>query len=215
MCVYVMYCLCFLAGFNSGGIVLNSNTALLEEIVESLGGDNDFIGNTIPLSTEDEMLVGRFVQQYCWADFNARRAVNYLRQINSGDSCEFSGKLNDKEVLEHLAFEAASLQGLPAVKKGLVASAKTLEMHRDLRHHFAHWAGRRAKHHNAFVLLTTSSSQAKKKGITALEVGMLGFVVFSIDDIEREIKNLISHNEYLAQAVNFLGNYAKNPESVA
>lgn len=207
-------CVLFREGFDSGGIVLNSNTALLEDIVESLGGDDDFIGNTIPLSTEDEMLIGRFVQQYCWADFNARRAVNYLRQINSEDSCDFSGSLNDKDVLKHLASEAASLQGLPAVKKGLVASAETLEIHRDLRHNFAHWAGRRAKHHNAFVLLTTSSYQAKKKGITALEVGMLGFVVFSIHDVEREIENLISHNEYLAQAVNFLGNYARDPASV-
>jgi len=119
-----------------------------------------------------------------------------------------------KELLKHLASEAASPQGLPAVKKGLVASAETLEMHRDLRHNFAHWAGRRTKHHDAFVLLTTSSYQAKKKGITALEVGMLGFVVFSIHDIERKIENLISHNEYLALAVNFLGNYARDPASV-
>lgn len=194
--------------------VLNSNTSLLEEIVVNLGGDDDFIGNTVPLSTEDEMLIGRFVQQYCWADFNARRAVNYLRQINSGDARNFSGNLNDTDVLTHLASEAASLKNLPAVKSGLVASAKTLEMHRDLRHHFAHWAGRRAKHHNAFVLLTTNAPQAKKKGITALEVGMLGFVVLSIHDLEREMVNLISHNEYLAQAVNFLGNYARDPASV-
>lgn len=196
------------------GIILISNTSLLEEIIENLGGDDEFIENTVPLSAEDEMLIGRFVQQYCWADLNARRAVNYLRHINRGDARNFSGGLNDTDVLKHLASEAATLKNLPAVKSGLSATVDILEMHRDLRHKFAHWAGRRAKNHNAFVLLTTNASKAQSKGIATLEVGMLGFTVLSVHDLEREIVNLVSHNEYLAQAVSFLGNYAKDPASV-
>ncbi|MEN5302617.1 hypothetical protein [Pseudomonas sp. TWI628] len=188
--------------------------AWLEDVVKELGGDDEFIENTEPLMPKDERLVGRFVQQYCWADFNSRRAINYLRQINGKGESNFSGGLNDTDVVKHLGSESASLSGLPAVSDGLGRTAKALKMHRDLRHHFAHWAVRRAKHHEAFVLMTTNSPQAKKKGIAPLEVGMLGFSVVAIEALERELGILASQNEYLAQAVNFLGNYIKDPASV-
>ena len=100
------------------------------------------LNDTAPLERDDYFRIGLFVQTYCFADFEARRIINLLEQIQSGEPTSYASKLNDKDTIEHLKRHAADCVWNKDVSEGLSKVTEILGMHRTIRHMFAHWSGR-------------------------------------------------------------------------
>lgn len=114
-------------------------------------------GETEQLTSADYELIGRFIQAYCISDYTSRRIVAAMRSIALSPAMDVA-KLSDKDVIEHLRRCGESWTGKKGSGSWVVTVAKTLEMHHHLRHAFAHFAARRIKGEDAFLLLTTSAN---------------------------------------------------------
>lgn len=109
------------------------------------------------LTPADYELIGRFIQAYCISDYTSRRIIAAMRRISSSPAMDVA-KLSDKDVIEHLRRSGENWAGTNDTGASIVKVANTLEMHHHLRHSFAHFAARRIKGEDAFLLLTTSAN---------------------------------------------------------
>jgi hypothetical protein len=165
-------------------------------------------GDTEPLQEEDYLLLGRFIQAFCVADFEARRVLVAMQAIVGKKSVEIR-KLPDKTVIEHLASGAKTWPGQKEIGEGVAKVAAILDMHHQIRHTFAHWAGRRVKGHDALMFLSTSLSHKPPVGGHYVGPGDPGadseFRLMEKVHIREELPKLMGHATYL-------GNLAKHLE---
>lgn len=165
-------------------------------------------GDTEPLQDEDYLLLGRFIQAFCVADFEARRVLVAMQAIVGKKSVEIR-KLPDKTVIEHLASSAKTWPGQSEIGEGVAKVAATLDMHHQIRHTFAHWAGRRVKGHDALMFLSTSLNHKPPVGGHYVGPGDPDadseFRIMEKVHIREELPKLMGHASYL-------GNLAKHLE---
>lgn len=165
-------------------------------------------GDTEPLQEEDYLLLGRFIQAFCVADFEARRVLLAMQTILGKGSVEIR-KLPDKTVIEHLASGAKTWPGQKEIGEGVANVAAILDMHHQVRHIFAHWAGRRVKGHDALMFLSTSLNHKPPAGGHYVGPGDPDadseFRIMEKVHIREELPKLIGHTSYL-------GNLAKHLE---
>jgi len=166
---------------------------------KSLG---DPLNDSSPLLPSDYQLFGQFVQAYCIADFEARLAINALKQARCGAATDYALRLNDKDVIEHLRIRAEEWEGEIEVREGLIKVADILGGHRHLRHIFAHWAGRRVSNHNAFIFFTASLGNQKiAEGAEFFEEtdrANVQYCLVPIAAVVEELAKLQGHVQYLA-----------------
>ncbi len=160
------------------------------------------MSDTHPLKDRDYELIGRFVQTYCIADLEARRVINCVTHIRLGNSTTFALKLNDKDVLDHLMACADSCVWNLDLAEGIRKAAEIFVMHRQLRHMFAHWAGRRVPGHDVYIFFTASLDKQKlPKGAIKFEEeddANMQYGVMPISNLLEETKKLERHVQYLA-----------------
>lgn len=159
---------------------------------------------TLPLNKKDFELIGTLIQTYCIADLHARRVLNSLRALITGENTDFAGKLNDGEVLEHLKKNALAWEGPIEVKDGLRMATETIEMHRELRHNFAHWVTRRINGTEVFVMLSKNLKEAKKRDGIAQGINEFKYGIAEIIAIKTELEKLKSHAVYFSKVAEYL-----------
>ncbi len=158
--------------------------------------------DTEPLSVQDYTLIGKFIQSYCSADFEARRVINSLSYIRLGESTSFALKLNDKDTLEHLMACADSCTWNADLAEGVRKVAEIFVMHRQLRHIFAHWSGRRVPGYAALIFITKSlDKQRLPKDAVMFEQeddANTQYSLISISNVLQEQAKLEENSKYLA-----------------
>lgn len=169
----------------------------------------DFMTKTVPLSHDDYALIGQLVQAYCWADFNGRRVLELLWSVNGTLFGRKAASLRDGEVIKELGIESEKLNGMPNLKIGLMHVFEILNMHKDRRHELAHWAARKLKDLDAFLMLSKNIKEGNRRGIDICselddDDDFVGYAVMPIQELRDECEKLYHHNEYLARSVKFL-----------
>ena len=160
------------------------------------------INDTHPLKDLDYELIGKFVQTYCIADFEARRVINCLTHIRQGNPTTFALKLNDKDALDHLIACADSCIWNLELAEGIRKAAEIFVLHRQFRHMFAHWAGRRVPDHDVYIFFTASLGKQKlPKGAVKFEEdddANIQYGLMPISNLIEETRKLEGHVQYLA-----------------
>ncbi|MCW0460356.1 hypothetical protein NB717_001424 [Xanthomonas sacchari] len=174
----------------------------MQELLKARMSLGHLINDTQPLKDHDYELFGRFVQTYCIADLEARRMVNSFAHIRLGTPTTFALKLNDKDALDHLMACSDSCVWNLELAKGIRKAAEIFLQHRQLRHIFAHWAGRRIPNHDAYIFFTASFDKQKlPKGAIKFEEAddaNLQYGVIPISNLVEETTKLQGHAQYLA-----------------
>jgi hypothetical protein len=183
-------------------------TAQAKGLVDSFSPE-DFMNKTVPLNHDDYALIGKLVQAYCWADFNGRRVLELLWSVNGTLFGRKAASLRDGDVIKELGIESEKLEGMPGLKKGLMHVFEILNMHKDRRHELAHWAARKLKDIDAFLMLSKNTKESNRRGIDINgELGgdddFVGYAVMPIRELRDECEKLLHHNEYLAKSVKLL-----------
>lgn len=172
----------------------------LEEARKSLG---HVLNDTIPLERDDYFRIGLFIQTYCFADFEARRIINLLEQIQSGEPTSYASKLNDKDTIEHLKRHAADCAWNKDVSEGLGKVAEILAMHRTIRHMFAHWSGRRIQGHDTYIFFTANlAGQKIPDGAPKFEQhedANIQYGMMPVFHLEQELEKLKGHVQYMTK----------------
>lgn len=174
----------------------------MNKLVKARMSLEHIINDTHQLNNLDYELIGRFVQTYCIADLEARRVINCLTHIRLGNPTKFALKLNDKDALDHLIACANSCVWDLELAEGIRKAAEIFVLHRQFRHMFAHWAGRRVPDHDAYIFFTASLDKQKlPKGAIKFEEdddANIQYVVMPIPNLLDETKKLEGHVQYLA-----------------
>jgi len=181
-----------------------SDTDQIEQTLERIrnaldGGASAYLDHTDPLQPADFKLMGLLIQNYCYADLNARRVIDAIRHAALGPDQRNAGALQDKQVFEELRKAVARLPASP-LKDGLDKAGETIAMHLQMRHIFAHWAGRRVRSHDALVLFTKNSREAEKKSGLSPSPEHLVWVVVPLAPLRIEIEKLEGHGRYMASS---------------
>ncbi|WP_146121012.1 hypothetical protein [Achromobacter sp. MYb9] len=157
----------------------------------------DVLAESSNVSPADCELMGRFIQQYCFADLNARRIIDLLQHAALGECARNAGNLRDAQVFQKLRDVASSLWASD-LKDGLFRASETIEMHRVHRHNFAHWAARRVRGEDALILFTLNATEARRRTGSPPESGELVYALVSTIGLREELDKLVGHTEYLA-----------------
>lgn len=176
----------------------------LREIVKPYMSTDNWLENTDVLSQKDFALIGKFIQIYCIADFNARRVIDIMREIRTGQKENFASALTEVDVLVHLRRSGEMWMGREDVREALTNLVNLLEMHRQFRHHFAHWVVRRLKGTDVFLMLTKSADNPNRRGGIRQDVDKATYAVFMADTLQDEMVKLIEQGEFLAKFASFL-----------
>jgi hypothetical protein len=156
-----------------------------------------YIGDTEMLSDADLTLVGTVVQLYGFTDLHARLIIDHIRHAALGPDQRNGSVIQDAQVYEKL-IEAAELLPDGNTREGLIRAANTLSMHVMHRHHLAHWATRRVKGQDVFVMFTYNSKETKKRLGHPAEPEHLTYALLSLPPLRAELNKLQGHGRYLA-----------------
>jgi hypothetical protein len=173
--------------------------AKVAEMINKLDPDDSagFMALTDELREEDFTFVGKLIQTYCYADLNARRIIDGIS--GAAGKVQNGSILNDTDVLLHLRKVAETLP--PSnVREGILRAVELVEMHREQRHNFAHWAVRRIKDHDVFVIFTKNAHEAKKRDGVELPQGEFKFGLAPVRLLKEELEKLVGHSKYLAES---------------
>lgn len=180
---------------------MNRDAPSMDDLLKARLSIGHLLHDTHPLSAQDYELIGAFVQTYCVADLESRRVINCLSHIRLGEPTEFALRLNDKDTLEHLVACADSCTWNSDLSVGLRRVAEIFVQHRQIRHMFAHWAGRKIPSHDALIFFTTSMDKQKMPiGSTIFESSddaNLRYGLMPRPAVVEELDKLVGHAKYL------------------
>jgi hypothetical protein len=195
----------------TNAVSMNNNTEqLLQNIIvikKRLEANPDiFLTTTIDLRQSDFFLIGQLIQLYCFADLNARRIIDTLRHAAFGAEARNASRLQDAQVFPKLREIVAELWD-SNLKEGLRKAADTIEMHRTLRHTFAHWAARRIENEDALVLFTKNAREAERRDGDPQHPDELKYAIVPLASFPEEIRKLDGHTKYLAESAAHVEHY--------
>ncbi|MDP3339023.1 hypothetical protein [Frigidibacter sp.] len=173
--------------------------ANLEGLLAALTSDPNWLKKTELLRDADFAFIGKFIQVYCSADFNARATINAMRFITKAEETDFASSLNDSDVILHLKICTSEWTGAPHIAEGVCKAASTLEMHRTHRHGFAHWVVRKVPKQDALVILTKNSKEAIRRDNFAQGRDEAKFGIVQLRPLRHELDKLMKHSDYLAR----------------
>lgn len=180
---------------------------LVQKIQQELESDPDWLDKeTSPCGKEEFFQIGAFIQAYCAADYNARRIIDAVRLLSKPPLPRIASGLNDADVYLHLRRCCESDFVEDQVKGDVMKAVETLEMHRHLRHHFAHWVAREVNKYKAFVCLTAKQGDPKKHGGIELSDGASMYAIIPRRILMDETAKIAGHADYLAQIAAYLEN---------
>lgn len=181
---------------------LNRNAPTTDKLLKARLSLEHIISDTHRLSAQDYELIGTFIQTYCIADLESRRVINCLTHIRLGKPTTFALKLNDKDVLDHLVASADSCTWNLDLAEGVLKAAEIFVQHRQIRHMFAHWAGRRVPGHDVFIFFTASLNKQKTPVDAAFfeksADANIKYALMPISSLIEEQNKLKGHSQYLA-----------------
>ncbi|MGE7416179.1 hypothetical protein [Methylobacterium tarhaniae] len=186
--------------------------AKVAEIKQKVDVDPEkFLISTVNLTDADCALMGKLIQLYCFADLNARRIIDALRDASMGPEKRNASLLQDAQVFPKLRETIAEVLPDGNDKEGIIKAADTIEMHRIHRHTFAHWAARRVPGEEALILYTKNAREAERRDGKPLGTNYLKYAIVSLLTFDEEIKKLAGHGDYIAQRA---AEYERNIELI-
>lgn len=180
--------------------ITNQRLLCIKQVEERLEADPEgFLVNTMDLRQSDFVLIGRLIQLYCFADLNARRIIDTLRHAAFGAETRNASRLQDAQVFPKLR-EIVTELWESNLKDGLFRAADTIELHRTLRHSFAHWAARRITNEDALILFTKNAREAERRDGDPQDPDELKYAIVPIAGLLEEVHKLDGHAKYLAES---------------
>ncbi|GEM_PF-2031602 len=150
------------------------------------------------LTNEDFMLLGKYIQMYCFIELNIHRLFNKLESTGVIKR-KPKGKVNIPYIIGKL---------IELVNDNLVESSKSDEVidklqeikyRRDFRNIFAHWAAKRIPNEDGMVFFASDAQDYKKVFEGKISADIAAYVVFDVADIRRLVVHLSGYEEWIAR----------------
>ncbi|MFK3878274.1 hypothetical protein [Pantoea agglomerans] len=149
------------------------------------------------LTNEDFMILGKYIQMYCFIELNIHRLFN---SIVSAELFEIKskGRVSIPCILDKLI----ELVGDNLVESSKVdetiGKLKEIKFRRDYRNIFAHWAAKRIPNEDGMIFFASDDSDYKKIFGEKIEADMAAYAIFDVADIRGLVTHLSSYEEWIA-----------------
>jgi hypothetical protein len=156
------------------------------------------------LEPADLHLIGFFIQQFNYMDFNLRRAIEtfHYAKLLQGKAATKYPKIHSSEVttavLDAIKTMDANAEDIPEAIRIL----EIIERRREVRNMLGHWAARRIPNEDAIVLVTKNESDAMTISGAYLPNGHVKSAILDLPDIRYLVANeLIPFELWLARKI--------------
>lgn len=149
------------------------------------------------LTNEDFMLLGKYIQMYCFIELNIHRLFNKLESTGVIKT-KPKGKVNIPCIIGKL---------IELVSENLVESSKVDEVidklqeikyRRDYRNIFAHWAAKRIPNEDGMVFFASDAQDYKRIFEGKISADIAAYVIFDVADIRGLVVHLSGYEEWIA-----------------
>lgn len=149
------------------------------------------------LTNEDFMLLGQYIQMYCFIELNMHRLFNKLDSTGI-----IKTKPKDKVNIPYILDKLIAL-----VSEELIESSKVDEVtgklqeikyRRDYRNIFAHWAAKRIPNEDGMIFFASDARDYKKVFGGKINTDIAAYVIFDVADIRGLVVHLSSYEEWIA-----------------
>jgi hypothetical protein len=184
-----------------GPIVADAD--MLARLESKFESDPDaFIAASKRLTARDFELIGTFIQVYCFAELSARQIIELIDSATPRRDAHNATRLASHDVFPKLGEAAKRLQqtGSGNLKDTLIRAAETIEMHRPVRHTFAHWAVRSVERGRAYLLLSKHAQEGKRRHGRMIGAGQSHYGILGVSTLRSELGKLEQHTQNLSVA---------------
>jgi len=156
------------------------------------------------LQPADHQLIGFFIQQFNYMDFNLRRAIETFHhaKLLPGKAAKKYPKIHSSEVASTVQDSVKAMD--PAVEDiaETIRILSIIERRRGIRNLLGHWAARRIRNEDAIVLLSKDEGDAMRTGGAYLSSGIVKSAILDLADIRGLIVHELNKFEpWLAQKI--------------
>jgi hypothetical protein len=154
------------------------------------------------LQPDDHQMIGFFIQQFNYMDFNLRRAIETFAhaKLLSEKAAKRYPKIHSSEVASTVQDAVRAMDAAVEDIPETIRILTIIERRREIRNILGHWAARRIANEDAIVLLTKNEGDAMQAGGAYLGSGHVKSCVLDLADIRGLIRHeLIPFEPWLAR----------------
>lgn len=149
------------------------------------------------LTNEDFMLLGKYIQMYCFIELNIHRSFNKLESIGVIKT-KPKGKVNITYIIGKL-IELVNEKVIESSKVDeVIDKLQEIKYRRDYRNIFAHWAAKRIPNEDGMIFFASDAQDYKKVYERKISADIAAYVIFDVADIRRLVVHLSGYEEWIA-----------------
>ena len=157
------------------------------------------IQSTLPLTDADAMLIGELIQHVTWADFNGRRLLQLLDEIEGLPPRSPNHCLRDNEIIPAIRDRLDAIPGLSADQSAdLETALSQIDRMVDIRHAFAHLALRRHWTDDVVIGFSMNNREAQRKTGSDLSPQVAMTVAIPMEAVRSNMGPLSRNSEFFA-----------------
>lgn len=156
------------------------------------------------LQSSDHGLIGFFIQQFNYMDFNLRRAIEAFAHAGllRGEAAKKYPKIRSSMVATAVQDAVKAMDPKVEDIAETIRILKIIERRREIRNLLGHWAARRIANEDAIVLLTKDENDAMQIGGAYLDNGHVKSAILDLPDVRGIVENeLIPFDLWLAHKI--------------
>ncbi|EPY9769034.1 hypothetical protein ACXH7K_002014 [Klebsiella variicola] len=143
------------------------------------------------------MLLGKYIQMYCFIELNIHRLFNKL--VSEG---VITIKTNKKVSVPYILDKLIDLVNLNLVESSrvddVIAKLKEIKYRRDYRNIFAHWAAKKIPNEDGMIFFTGDALDYKKVLNKKIDPQTVAYTIFDVADIRGLVNHINDYEEWLA-----------------
>lgn len=149
------------------------------------------------LTSEDFMLLGQYIQMYCFIELNIHRLFNKLESAGLV-KVRTKGRVNIPYILDELVKLVSENLIESSRIDEVIGKLKEIKFRRDYRNIFAHWAAKRIPNEDGMIFFASDALDYKKVFEREINADIAAYVVFDVADIRGLVAHLTGYEEWMA-----------------
>jgi len=149
------------------------------------------------LTNEDCMILGKYIQMYCFIEMNIHRLFNSIESAGLFE-IKSKGRVNVPYILDKLIELVGENLVESSKVDGTISMLKEIKLRRDYRNIFAHWAAKRIPNEDGMIFFASNDSDYKKSFGRKINADIAAYVIFDVADIRGLVTHLSAYEEWIA-----------------
>lgn len=149
------------------------------------------------LTNDDFVLLGKYIQLYCFIELNLHRLFNKFELMGL-----IKTKSKERVSIPYILDKLIDLVSLNLVEASRVDEVKLklmkIKSRRDYRNIFAHWAAKKIPNEDAMIFFAGDALDYKKVFNKKINPDVVAYTIFDMADVRGLVANISGYEEWIA-----------------